>query len=78
MLKAEHSTFSSGIGFDRNENIIVETVITIVQRFSSQGEHLDTFSSFGNLDYQLRGPHGLSADNEGNIIADTFNKQLTN
>ena len=30
MLKAEHSTFSSGIGFDKNENIIVETVITIV------------------------------------------------
>jgi len=49
--------FSSGTGFDKNANIIVECKNRRIQCFSSQGELLNTFSSYENFNQLLRGPH---------------------
>ena len=70
--------FPCGIGFDKNDNIVVADANNHrVQCFSEQGEHLNTFSGRGNLDHQRRGPCGLSIDSDGNnMVADRFNKLI--
>ena len=48
---------------DKNNNImVVDTLNSLVQLFSEQGECLSQFGSKGNLDHQLDYPHGLSVD----------------
>ena len=67
-----------GVAFDKNNNIIVvDTLNSLVQLFSEQGEYLSQFGGKGNLDHQLDYPHGLSVDNKGNIlVADRYNKSI--
>ena len=55
----------------------MDTLNSLVQLFSKQGEYLSQFGGKGNLDHQLDYPHGLSVDNKGNIIvADRYNKSI--
>ena len=56
---------------------MVDTLNSLVQLFSEQGEYLSQFGGKRNLDHQLDYPHGLSVDNIGNIIvADRYNKSI--
>ena len=56
---------------------MVDTLNSLVQLFSEQGEYLSQFGGKRNLDHQLDYPHGLSVDNIGNIIvADSYNKSI--
>ena len=55
----------------------MDTLNSLVQLFSKQGEYLSQFGGKGNIDHQLDYPHGLSVDNKGNIIvADRYNKSI--
>ena len=55
----------------------MDTLNSLVQLFSKQGEYLSQFGGRGNLDHQLDYPHGLSVDTIGNIIvADKYNKSI--
>ena len=57
--------------------MVVDTLNSLVQLFSEQGENLSQFGCKGNLDHQLDYPHGLSVDNIGNIIvADRYNESI--
>ena len=66
------------VAFDKNNNVmVVDTLNSLVQLFSEQGENLSQFGCKRNLDHQLDYPHGLSVDNKGNIIvADRYNKSI--
>ena len=56
---------------------MVDTLNSLVQLFSEQGEYLSQFGGKRNLDHQLDYPHGLSVDNIGNIIvADRYNESI--
>ena len=58
----------AGIVFYNDSIIVADCRNHRVQLFSGQGEYLGQFGGEGSLDHQLKNPHGLSIDSDGNII----------
>ena len=74
----QHGEFDlpRGIAFHNDNFIVADSRNHRVQLFSGQGEYLGQFGGEGNLDHQLKHPHGFSNDSDGNIIVVDSNNKL--